>query len=80
MAKKIAKRIEEKEQDPNAFQSFNDPPTATNIEGFIHPLAQLLFHCETRVGLLETLSYKETLDLGGAQENFLNIAKPSKDD
>lgn len=39
MAEQIAERIEEKESDPNAFKDFSHPPTTTDIEGVIHPLA-----------------------------------------
>lgn len=56
--KHIAEIIEEKEQEPTAFQSFSHPPTVIDIEGVIHPLAQLLFHCEVGAGLPEVLPYK----------------------
>lgn len=76
----IAERIEEKEQDPTTFQSFSHPPTTTDIEDVIHLLAQLLFHCEVGAGLPKVPPCKEMLDLGGAQENLRNIARPSEDD
>lgn len=77
---KITEKIKEKEQDPTIFQSFGHPPTMVDIESVIHPLAQLLFYCEAGASLFEVLPYKETLNLGGVQENLWNIEKPSKDE
>lgn len=79
-AEQITERIEEKEDDLEAFGNFSDPPMVTNIEGVIHLLSQLLFHFEAGVGLPNVLPYKETIDLSGAQENFHNMVKLSKDE
>lgn len=74
------KKIEEKENDLEAFRDFSHPPTVTGIEGVIHPLAQLLFHSEAGVDLPNALPHKETIDLSGVQENFHNMVKPSEDE
>lgn len=39
----IIERIKEKKQDLYVFQSFNQPPTSTNIKNMVHQLAQLFF-------------------------------------
>lgn len=79
-AEQIVERIKEKENNPEAFKDSSDPSTETDIEGVIHPLAQLLFHCEVGVGLPNALPHKETIHLSGAQENFCNMVKPSEDE
>lgn len=80
MTKQIVERIEEKENDLKAFKDFSDPPTTTNIKGVIHPLAQLLFHCEAGAGLHNVLPHKETIDLSREHENLHNMVKPFEDE
>lgn len=65
-AEQIVEKIEEKENDQEAFKDFSHPPMVTEIEGVIHLLAQLLFHCEVWVGLPNALPHKEIIDLSGA--------------
>lgn len=57
-AKQIAENFEEKEQDPTTFHSFSQPPTVAGIEGVIHSVAQLPFHCESGVNFPKVLPYK----------------------
>lgn len=79
-AEQIATKIEEKEKDPISFLSFIQPPIAIDIDGVIHLVTQLLFHCELGDSLPKVFPYKEMLDLGGVHENLCNVLRLSKDD